>query len=456
MKLTRTLAAGLGLGLAAGLVAPLGMAHAAPAAGRATAGTPQPAAGATQPVPGRAGEITVRGVATESATAAAAADPTATGGRRTVPRAAELQAALDQMVADEGAISTIARVEHGRATWRGTAGPARLGRPGPAPVNGRFRIGSVTKTFVATVVLQLVAEGRLRLNDPVQRRLPGMVPNGDRITLRHLLSHTSGLYNYSDALPTDIDGFIRNRMRTWTPAELVAIATAQPPLFEPGARWSYSNTNYILLGLVVERVTGRPYSAEVQRRILRPLGLRHTSLPGSFPRILGPHARSYVPTPEGPVDITLLNPTVGYAAGEMISTTADLNRFTAALLGGRLLPPAQLAEMTRSVPDADYGLGMQMITTSCGVTVYGHTGGLGTYGTFAFATRDGRKRLANSVVLWTGDFLPGLVALLNAAFCPAGTTPAYAGGPAPKVLVDHPASPRLVGTAGTRVGGGAA
>ncbi|HWH01875.1 MAG TPA: serine hydrolase domain-containing protein [Pilimelia sp.] len=398
MQLTRTLAAGVIA--AAALAVPSGAAHAA-------------------------------GPGVPSVPAAAQATTGVAGATRAVPRAAEMQALLDAMVAGGGATSAIARVTHGTATWRGTAGPARLDRPGPAPVDGRFRIGSVTKTFVATVVLQLVAERRLRLEDPVQRWLPGTVPNGRNITLRHLLNHTSGLFNYTDVLVSDPDEFLRNRMRTWTPQQLVAMATAHPPLFEPGARWSYSNTNYVLLGLVVERATGRPYGAEVQRRILRPLGLRDTSVPGRFPLITGPHARAYAPTADGPLDVTRLNPSMAYAAGEMISSTADLNRFTSALLGGRLLPPAQLRQMTRPVPGAGYGLGLQHVVTACGTTVYGHTGGIPNYGTFTFATADGRRQVTVSLAVWTGDPMGQLASLVDAAFCPAGAAAVRARGGAP-------------------------
>jgi D-alanyl-D-alanine carboxypeptidase len=333
----------------------------------------------------------------------------------------ELQRALDELVA-AGAAGALAEVRDEHGVWRGSSGVAELGRSRPMPANGRFRAGSITKTFVATVVLQLAAEGRLRLDDSVERWLPGLVPAGERITVRQLLNHTSGLYDYTDALPlADPAGLLDIRWRTWQPEQLVQLASAQPPLFEPGARWSYSSTNYILLGLIAERVTGRPYGAEVEQRIIRPLRLSGTSVPGTFPRIRGPHAHGYLPTiVDGqlrPVDITEFNPSAAWAGGEIISTAADLNRFFAALAGGQLLGEAELREMTTpAAPAEDYGFGLVRQVLSCGVTVYGHDGDFPGYSSRSAVTADTRRSVTVSITWGTGapdDF----DALLSEALC---------------------------------------
>ncbi|MGO4428014.1 serine hydrolase domain-containing protein, partial [Streptomyces sp. MCAF7] len=179
------------------------------------------------------------------------------------------------------------------------AGTAERGTGRPMPRNGRFRIGSAAKTFTATVVLQLVGEGRMSLEDTVEQWLPGVVRgndnDGSQITVRQLLQHTSGIRDVLPEIPAlnSADGYRAERFRTYTPAELVRLAIQHPPNFSPGAGWSYSNTNYVLAAMIIHEVTGRSWVQEVNDRIIRPLGLRDTSTPGAFPFILGPHAHSY-------------------------------------------------------------------------------------------------------------------------------------------------------------------
>lgn len=243
--------------------------------------------------------------------------------------------------------------------------------------------------------------------------------------MRHLLNHTSGLYDYRLTLPLPPKPeFLDNRWRTWTAAELVQRAVATPPSFEPpGSAYAYSNTNYILLVQIVEEVTGRSYGEEMERRVIRPLWLRDTSLPGTSPWIRGPHPRGYVPTlqdGEPPlVDFTEMNPSVFGAGGEMISTTGDLNRFFAALLGGRLLPGHLLDEMrTPGVEGGTYGLGLRRRDTSCGVRVYGNDGDALAYQSWSFSTEDRRRQVT---VAFTPDFRgdpdDAVDAFLNKAFC---------------------------------------
>ncbi|MFG2173792.1 serine hydrolase domain-containing protein [Streptomyces niveus] len=254
-----------------------------------------------------------------------------------------LQARLDHVV-DVAAVGAMAEVRDERGVWRGSSGVARLGTDRAVPVRGRFRVGSISKTFVATVVLQLVDEGELGLDDTVESWLPRVVPGGDGMTVRQLLNHTSGVYDYVRTLPMPPGReFVANRWRTWTPDELVARAVASPPTSEtPGAEYAYSNTGYLLLGQIIEKATGHSYADEIGQRIIGPLRLGGTSVPGTSPRIPNPRPRAYLPVEPGgtarPADYTEMNPSLFGAAGEMISTTRDLNRFVAALLDGTLIP----------------------------------------------------------------------------------------------------------------------
>lgn len=286
-------------------------------------------------------------------------------------------------------------------------------------------MGSITKTFTATVVLQLVGEGRLRLNDPIEQWLPGVVPGGHRITVRHLLNHTSGVYDYLYTLPMPPrQAFFDNRWRTWTPTELVQRAVANPPTFvPPGSAFAYSNTGYILLGQIIEVVTGRSYGEEIGRRLIRPLQLHHTSVPGTDPRIRGPHPRGYVPTQQdGGMrlrDYTEMNPSVMGAGGEMISATKDLNRFLSELLGGRLLPARLLEEMkTPGLEGGRYGLGLTWQDTACGVRVFGNDGDALAYHSWSFSTEDRRRQVTLALTPdFRGDPDDAVDALLDKAFC---------------------------------------
>ncbi|MFH8804483.1 serine hydrolase domain-containing protein [Streptomyces sp. NPDC017936] len=272
-----------------------------------------------------------------------------------------------------------------------------------------FRAGSVTKTFLATVVLQLAAEHRLSLSDPVERYLPGLVRgagnDGRALTLRSLLTHTSGLYDYT----RDTGGTL-----PVTAPAAVRIALTHPPAGL--GRFAYSNTNYVLLGLVVEQATGRSYAQEAERRVISPLGLTGTSFPGSRTSLPSPHGRAY--DTDG-TDVTELDPRAAGAAGELVTTLADLDRFYAALLGGELLTPRWLREMrdTRTA-HGSYGMGLFPATLPCGVTVWGHNGRISGSYVRSAATVDGRRVLTFRVNT-TAMADPGLEpALLAAGFCP--------------------------------------
>ncbi|SMC70329.1 serine hydrolase domain-containing protein [Lentzea albidocapillata] len=330
-------------------------------------------------------------------------------------RQGAVQEIMDQLTKSGGALGIQARI-NGRDTVR--SGIAELGSRKPVPNNGTFRIGSVTKPFVSTVVLQLAGEGKLGLDAPVSRHLPGLVDN--RITVRQLLQHTSGLHNYTDSMPLDPAGFPSIRFRTWTPQELLAFSTGKPLDFEPGTRWSYSNTNYVVAGLLVEKVTGRPFQHEVEQRILKPLRLKDTVLPRNSVEVPGPHAHGYYPDASGkPVDVTRLNPSWGWAAGEMISTTRDLDTFLTALLAGKLLEPVQQKELTKtSAVSPDYGLGVAVASLPCGTKIYGHDGQIHGYGTMMVGSPNG-KRLELSITEAADGGTPGdgYRRLLDQVFC---------------------------------------
>lgn len=337
----------------------------------------------------------------------------------------DLQGRLDDVV-PAGALGVLAEVRSGGRVWRGSSGVAELGTSRDVPVRGSFRAGSVMKSFVATVVLQLVGEDRLRLDDSIETWLPGVVPGGGEITLRQLLDHTSGLYDVVRTLPLPPDpAFVDNRWRTWSTTELIERGLAHPPTHSPGTAFSYTSTGYLLLSHVVEKVTGRSYATEIERRIIKPLQLRDTVLPGTSPWIRRPHPHGYVPVEEdgsGPrlVDVTEMNPSLFGAAGEIVSTARDLNRFFAALLSGHLIGDHLLEEM--KTPGADgvtYGLGLRWMTnTSCGVPVFGHDGDAVAYQTWSYTTADGRRQATVALTRsFEGDPEEAVAEFIDLAVC---------------------------------------
>ncbi len=329
--------------------------------------------------------------------ARSAAVPAVTG--RPAPYAT--QRILDALVR-AGAPGAVAQVHTGGRIRNFTSGVADLISRRPPRPDVHVRIGSVTKTFVATTVLQLVAEGRLRLSDTVGHLLPGVVTgngyNSDAITVRMLLNHTSGIYSYTDDQGFG-DLFYQNPFLYFTAGDLVRIGTSHPPVFPPGTDWSYSNTNYILLGMVIERVTGHSYAAEITHRIIRPLGLHETFLAGHDPDLPRPHMNGYIKSPSPPYQIEERTRFDDYGAdGEIVSTTTDLNRFISALLAGRLLPAAVLRTMLAPTVAGGqtflYGLGIEIWEVPCGVTAYGHVGDVYGSRTYAVAVLGGHRSYA--------------------------------------------------------------
>ncbi|MFD5921685.1 serine hydrolase domain-containing protein [Kitasatospora sp. NPDC058201] len=355
--------------------------------------------------------------------AALAADP-ATASARARPDA--VQQVLNTLVRDDGLPAALASVKgrDGR-TRTYTAGTGDLATGSKVPRDGQVRIGSNTKTFTAVVVLQLVAEGKLGLDDFVDTHLPGLVRgegiDGSTITVRHLLQHTSGLPEYGNHLDDD-----EIRYRYVEPRDLIDIALRYPADAAPGKVWGYSNTNYVLAGLIVQKVTGRPLAEEIDRRIVKPVGLRHTYFPAPGDMtIREPHPKGYHRNPtDGPLrEYTEMDPSWGWAAGQLISTNSDLNRFFGALLGGELLPDAQLAEMRTTVPvggpsDLRYGLGLTSRALSCGGVYWGHGGDIAGYETRGGVTDDGRAaNVAVTGVPWTDAGTKHVLEAVDKALC---------------------------------------
>lgn len=318
------------------------------------------------------------------------------------PGPADLRRVVESLSGPDGAPGALVRVHDRHGSLTATGGVADIRTNTPVDPRSRFRIGSLTKPFVATVVLQLVGEGRIELDAPVERYLPGVVRGADndgrQITVRQLLQHTSGLPDVLDYLsPLDV---LKDPLRHWEARELVDIALPHPREFEPGKGWGYSNTNYLLAGMIIESVTGRPWGEEIRERVIRPLGLHDTFAPTDAPGIPGPHPRGYVRPQSDLVDVTRLNPTVGGAAGGMISSAADLNRFLAAVLRGRLLEPAQLREMLTTRPTgrtsgSEYGLGLEWIpvenSSTCKDGFWSHDGDMLGFSVRTGATTRGRQ-----------------------------------------------------------------
>jgi D-alanyl-D-alanine carboxypeptidase len=304
-------------------------------------------------------------------------------------QARRLTSALEQVVS-AGVPGALALVREGDRTQTAAVGLADVGARVKISAGERFRVGSVTKTFVATVGLQLAAEGRLRLDDPVGRWLPGLLPDGERITIRDLLAHRSGLADVADD-PAVLDG----PRSDWSPRRLVALMARQPRTGAPGGAFRYSSTNYLLLGLLIERVTGRSLASELDQRIIGPLRLADTAF-RSGP-IRGAHVHGYsLPSHQGvvdpaaePRDLETRSARWAGASGDLVSSAADLARFLAALLGGDLLPPAQLRAMEAA--RSRYGLGLAVYPTPCG-RAWGHTGNLNGVLTIAWSTLDGRRQ----------------------------------------------------------------
>jgi D-alanyl-D-alanine carboxypeptidase len=320
-----------------------------------------------------------------AATALAVAVPTAAAA--SAPHRQPLQSALDQLV-EAGAPGAVLLDRHDGRTVRLASGYADTVEQRKMRVGDRFRAASQMKSFTATIVLQLVEERRLRLDDPVDRLIPGVIPHhyGDGVTVRHLLQNNSGLVDFNTDPRVLAPYLAGNLGHVWTPQQLLDIAFSHEPLFAPGATFNYSDTNFFLAAYVVEKVTGHSFDRELHKRILTPLHLRATDLPTTT-EIWGSHAHGYF----GELDLTYMYPWA-WAAGGLNTNAGDSAAFYRALFGGRLLGKKMMREMEKTIPatGADLpsgsGLGVQR-WTPCGVA-WGHSGNTPGYLVYTWISPD--------------------------------------------------------------------
>lgn len=314
----------------------------------------------------------------------------------TVPPA-QVEAAL-RAITNKSALGAVALIRDQTGTCELAAGISDLATGRPAAAGACFRVGSLSKSFLAGVVLQLVAENVLGLDDTVEAWLPGVIPNGPMVSLRQLMNHTSGVADYATANSGPRRLLGPGRYRSLDPAVLAAPLRTALPASAPGAVWRYSNSNYLLAGLIVEAATGQRAEDLIADRMLRPIGLGGTFSPRGTPFMPGPHLRSYLWRPDGSaLDITIQSPAEAWCSGDLISTTHDLVLFFDTLLSGRLLPSAVQQEMTTTVsanPQRDYGLGVFRMRLANGRTVWGGSGAFGGYVTFTLRSEDGERSLA--------------------------------------------------------------
>ncbi|MEV0199975.1 serine hydrolase domain-containing protein, partial [Nonomuraea sp. NPDC050691] len=310
---------------------------------------------------------------------------------------------------EAGMYGVYAQARDGRQVWRGASGVADVVTRRPARPDMRHRVGSITKTFTSVAILQQAERGAVELDAPVSRYLPGLLPGerGDRITVRMLLNHTSHIGDYIGGAfpslpkgsPTSLDD---NRFRRFAPEELVGFGLAARATGEPGAApGSYSNTNYIIAGLLLEKVTGQDAERVITRDVIHRAGLRDTFFP-TTPRLPGPSSKAYESLYgliDPPRDYSTYDMSWAGTAGALVSTMDDLNRFYRALLRGELLGARRLAEMRTTVPVAaggglvDYGLGLYTVELPCG-RFWGHDGGVFGMTTQTLVSEDGGRELS--------------------------------------------------------------
>lgn len=326
-----------------------------------------------------------------------------------------------------GTPGVVVITRHAGRVTRLAAGRADVRTRTPMRVGDNFRIGSLTKTYVATVVLQLAAQGKLTLDDTVAHWLPGLVPGGASITIRQLLSHSSGIADF-DQDPRVLKPYLGGNLSYhWSPRALIKIAVSHKPLFTPGARYSYSNTNYLLAGLIVQAATGHTLAVELKRRIFRPLHLENTSFQ-THPGLSAPYAHGYYVFDKPPAtDISGLSP-YPWAAGAIVASGTDVMAFYHALLAGELLPAAELDTMKTTLsegpqtdlPGSRYGLGLESYQLPCG-RAWGHGGNFPGYLVYSL-TSDDAKRQAEVLLNEDPSSLPAQAAprfqkLLDDAYC---------------------------------------
>ncbi|MGW1979466.1 serine hydrolase domain-containing protein [Streptomyces sp. NPDC001889] len=345
---------------------------------------------------------------------------------------------VDEMVSWTGTPGAMAQVwDRPTGVHPMAAGVAdrRTGRPARADLAGRA--GGSSMTFVTAVVLQLAEEGRLGLDDGIETYVPGLLPWGEKVTVRMLLNHTSGLHDHLQLpLFADEERYLTVRWKTYQPRELVRMAVDQGKAAEPG-EWYFSYTNFTVIGMIIEKVTGRSPQEQVTRRVIEPLKLRGTSFPTYFPFLSKPHARGYFRLDDGSwKDVTELNPTAAGAARGVVSTAPDLIAFWRALLTtDKLIGAKSREELLTFKPVHDpgpgpapiptirrvhQGLGIIRIDWACGVSSYGsHGAAMHGFDTTVHVSSDGGRAASAMTNEYTNDETQGpvLVPFLAAAMC---------------------------------------
>ncbi|KOT78330.1 peptidase [Streptomyces rimosus subsp. pseudoverticillatus] len=377
----------------------------------------------------------IAALVTGAAVCPAAAAPAPAGAHPAVsqrpdgPNAAALRQALGGLP-DRNTTAALVRVG-GRGSWHGSAGVRDLST-GRGPLDdARFRAGSTTKVVTSALVLQLAAEKRIDLDGTVQHYLPGLLSaDFEPITVRQLLTFTSGLQPGASLGPENAEGY-ENRFRTLTPRDVVAASVAKGPYRGPGEgpgrKQRYSNIDYTVLGMLIEKVTHDTYEHQAKIRVFRPAGMTHTSFPGGpDPRIHGPHHRGYQRLTSGSVvDATEWNMSDRWAVGDMISTTADLEKFLVALFRGKIVPQPLLEREMFTLPNvegATMSAGLQRYDLGQGRVIWGKSGARPGYNTLIAATRDLSRTLVYSVnaVDAKGETMnPVAARVVRAAFAPA-------------------------------------
>ena len=314
---------------------------------------------------------------------------------------AAIQAKMDRLV-ELGVPGITVLVRDGDRSLQLSSGIADLKTKRAVDKDDRFRIGSLAKPYVGVLMAQLAEEGKLHLDDPIDLYQPGSVTNGADISLRQLLNHSSGIADYTEVSQEVLAPYLKgDYAHVWKPSRLVKIAAAAGPLFEPGTDVHYSNTNYALLGQVIEKVTGNTLADEMRTRIFRPLKLENTSF-ATNGKLTEPFARGYLVGQGKPVDVTEIYPYY-WGAGNLVADADDVARFSQALMGGKLVSAASLREMKRLVMQTKtrgQGLGIVGDRLSCG-RHFGHDGSVPGYFSYSIVMSGGRQVvfLANSVTI---------------------------------------------------------
>ncbi|MFC9251622.1 serine hydrolase domain-containing protein [Amycolatopsis thailandensis] len=320
------------------------------------------------------------------------------------PDPAVLSAAI-RGLPDRDTTGALVRVTGESGSWSGTSGVADIRTHAPVRPDGFFRIGSTTKVYTAVMVLQLAQERRIDLEQPVQRYLPGVLPaDYPPVPVRTLLDHTSGLPSVDIPGLYDPQWILAHRYEHWSPRRVVDTALRHPIDFRPGTAQKYTNTAYVTAGMLVEKVTGQSYARNLRDRITDPLGLWRTYYPEDDPRLPNPAARGYLDVDGKLVDVTEMNQSIPGAAGAIISTAEDLDKFITGLFQGCLLDRSMMPRLF-AVPDvpmfdgsgrASYSQGLMKLSLN-GITVWGKTGSRYGYASGIFATRDLSRVVAYSV-----------------------------------------------------------